>query len=173
MHRKSICQSARPLMRKSTQSRIANSYRDGHIGISTLVASCLRIFRSLAIFCSENIDSDYFFFHFATSTLASSLRSSHFEDCHCIPLKMSPTDAKRGAKRRKNKRGGGSSSCTSSICSIASNIQAGSPTTAPTCLPRVPAAPVTGFLTSGGTGNGDVGGLASLKGEVRPKKIRA
>ncbi|XP_063075042.1 protein FAM193A isoform X2 [Engraulis encrasicolus] len=79
---------------------------------------------------------------------------------------MSPTDAKRGAKRRKNKRGGGSSSCTSSICSIASNIQAGSPTTAPTCLPRVPAAPVTGFLTSGGTGNGDVGGLASLKGEV-------
>ncbi|KAL2097477.1 hypothetical protein ACEWY4_006684 [Coilia grayii] len=79
---------------------------------------------------------------------------------------MSPTDAKRGAKRRKNKRGGGSSSCTSSICSIASNIQAGSPTTARTSLATVPAAPVTGFLTPGGTGNGDAGGITSLNGEV-------
>ncbi|XP_031415327.1 protein FAM193A isoform X2 [Clupea harengus] len=79
---------------------------------------------------------------------------------------MSPTDAKRGAKRRKNKRGGGSSSCTSTICSIASNIQAGSPTTARTSLATAPAAPVTSFLTPGGTGNVDVGGITGLNGEV-------
>ncbi|KAG5286431.1 hypothetical protein AALO_G00014790 [Alosa alosa] len=79
---------------------------------------------------------------------------------------MSPTDAKRGAKRRKNKRGGGSSSCTSTICSIASNIQAGSPTTARTSLSTTPAAPVTSFLTPGGTGNGDVVGITGLNGEV-------
>lgn len=109
---------------------------------------------------------------FISSDLQSGIQPGNLTFCRrkavCDnPRKMSPTDAKRGAKRRKSKRGGGSSSCTSTICSIASNIQAGSSTTARTPLSTAPAAPVTSFLTPGSTGNGDVGGIPSLNGEVR------
>ncbi|XP_028834359.1 protein FAM193A isoform X2 [Denticeps clupeoides] len=77
---------------------------------------------------------------------------------------MSPTDAKRGAKRRKNKRGGGSSSCSSAVCSskakAGTQAAARSPQAAPTDLS------IPSFLAPGGTGNGEVGGIGGFNGEV-------
>ncbi|KAL4618234.1 protein FAM193A isoform X1 [Arapaima gigas] len=66
---------------------------------------------------------------------------------------MSPTDAKRGAKRRKSKRGGGSSSCTLSV-------QAGTP--GGDSVPRTADTPVSsvGLLSAG-----IPGGVAGLNGE--------
>ena len=76
--------------------------------------------------------------------------------------KMSPTDAKRGAKRRKNKRGGGSSCST--VCSTSG--KAGVSATA--LSPQSTATPsVLGFLTSGSTGNGNIGSITGMNGEVR------
>ncbi|XP_061575186.1 protein FAM193A isoform X2 [Cololabis saira] len=72
---------------------------------------------------------------------------------------MSPTDAKRGAKRRKNKRGGGSS------CSAACSSSGAKAGLAPALgCPGTPApASVVNFLTSGSAGSGNVG----MNGEVK------
>uniref|UniRef100_A0A3P8XIH3 FAM193 C-terminal domain-containing protein n=1 Tax=Esox lucius TaxID=8010 RepID=A0A3P8XIH3_ESOLU len=77
---------------------------------------------------------------------------------------MSPTDAKRGAKRRKNKRGGGSSSCSSTVCSTSG--KAGVSATA--LSPQTTATPATvmGFLTTGNSGNGNMGSITGLNGET-------
>uniref|UniRef100_A0A4W5QYN0 Family with sequence similarity 193 member A n=1 Tax=Hucho hucho TaxID=62062 RepID=A0A4W5QYN0_9TELE len=74
---------------------------------------------------------------------------------------MSPTDAKRGAKRRKNKRGGGS---TSAVCSTSG--KAGVSATA--LSPQAAATPVStlGFLTPGTCGHGHTGSVAGLTGET-------
>ncbi|KAK3573132.1 hypothetical protein QTP86_014127 [Hemibagrus guttatus] len=65
---------------------------------------------------------------------------------------MSPTDAKRGAKRRKNKRGGGSSAAGKSEASAAARAAQSAAT----------AASARSFLSTGSAGNGDSG----LNGEV-------
>ncbi|XP_028304055.1 protein FAM193A isoform X3 [Gouania willdenowi] len=69
---------------------------------------------------------------------------------------MSPTDAKRGAKRRKNKRGGGSS--CSAVCNTTGN-KAGVSSATP--------ASMVGFLTPGGAGSGTIGSSTDLNGEVK------
>lgn len=76
---------------------------------------------------------------------------------------MSPTDAKRGAKRRKNKRGGGSS------CSAVCNSSGGKAGVASAlgCSGTPTPASVVSFLTPGGTSNGNVGSITGLNGEVR------
>lgn len=66
---------------------------------------------------------------------------------------MSPTDAKRGAKRRKNKRGGGSS------CSAVCNSSGAK---ALSCAATAPAS-VGNFLSPGSASNGNIG---SIHGEV-------
>ena len=76
---------------------------------------------------------------------------------------MSPTDAKRGAKRRKNKRGGGSS--CSAVCNTGSG-KAGV-TSALGCAGTATPASVVSFLTPGGTGNGNIGSITGINGEVR------
>ncbi|KAF7223505.1 protein FAM193A isoform X1 [Nothobranchius furzeri] len=73
---------------------------------------------------------------------------------------MSPTDAKRGAKRRKNKRGGGSS------CSAVCNTSSGKAGVAQALGAATPAS-VVSFLTSGSTGNGNMGSTTGLNGEVK------
>ena len=75
--------------------------------------------------------------------------------------KMSPTDAKRGAKRRKNKRGGGSSS---TVCSTSGKAGV----SATDLSLQATATPVStmGFLTSGSSGNGNMGSITGLNGEV-------
>lgn len=77
--------------------------------------------------------------------------------------KMSPTDAKRGAKRRKNKRGGGSS------CSAVCNTSGGKAGVASAlgCAGTTTPASVVSFLTPGSTGSGTIGSIAGLNGEVR------
>ncbi|XP_064782070.1 protein FAM193A-like [Oncorhynchus masou masou] len=77
---------------------------------------------------------------------------------------MSPTDAKRGAKRRKNKRGGGSSSCSSTVCSTSGKAGV----SATDLSLQASATPVStmGFLTSGSSGNGNMGSITGLNGEV-------
>lgn len=77
--------------------------------------------------------------------------------------KMSPTDAKRGAKRRKNKRGGGSS------CSAVCNTSGGKAGVASAlgCAGTATPASVVSFLTPGNTGSGNMGSIAGLNGEVR------
>ncbi|XP_066574217.1 protein FAM193A isoform X2 [Amia ocellicauda] len=78
---------------------------------------------------------------------------------------MSPTDAKRGAKRRKNKRGGGSSSsCSSAVSSIAGKAGASSSARSPQA-PGTPAAAIS-LLTAGTPGSGGPGSTAALNGEV-------
>uniref|UniRef100_A0A8C6ML76 Family with sequence similarity 193 member A n=1 Tax=Nothobranchius furzeri TaxID=105023 RepID=A0A8C6ML76_NOTFU len=72
---------------------------------------------------------------------------------------MSPTDAKRGAKRRKNKRGGGSS------CSAVCNTSSGKAGVAQALGAATPAS-VVSFLTSGSTGNGNMGSTTGLNGET-------
>lgn len=75
---------------------------------------------------------------------------------------MSPTDAKRGAKRRKNKRGGGSSCsavCTSSGKAGVSSALGCAGTSAP--------ASVVSFLTPGSAGTGNIGSIPGINGEVR------
>ncbi|XP_037545642.1 protein FAM193A [Nematolebias whitei] len=72
---------------------------------------------------------------------------------------MSPTDAKRGAKRRKNKRGGGSS--CSAVCN--SSGKAGVVPALGTATPES----VVSFLTSGNTGNGNMGSTTGINGEVK------
>lgn len=76
--------------------------------------------------------------------------------CFTVWLKekkiMSPTDAKRGAKRRKNKRGGGCSAPGKSEASAAARVAQSAAT----------AASARSFLTTGSAGNGDSG----LNGEV-------
>lgn len=74
---------------------------------------------------------------------------------------MSPTDAKRGAKRRKNKRGGGSS------CSAVCNTSAGKAgvASALVCAGTTPAS-VVSFLTPGSTGSGNAGSVTGINGEV-------
>ncbi|XP_047221910.1 protein FAM193A isoform X3 [Girardinichthys multiradiatus] len=76
---------------------------------------------------------------------------------------MSPTDAKRGAKRRKNKRGGGSS------CSAVCNSSSGKAGAAPAlgCAGTATPASVVSFLTSGSIGNGNIGSSAGINGEVK------
>ncbi|KAJ3614806.1 hypothetical protein NHX12_018376 [Muraenolepis orangiensis] len=72
---------------------------------------------------------------------------------------MSPTDAKRGAKRRKNKRGGGGSS--SAVCSGKAGVVSAlcaQGTTTPV--------PAVSFLTSDSGGNGSIASVAGLNGEV-------
>ncbi|KAJ8407469.1 hypothetical protein AAFF_G00273260 [Aldrovandia affinis] len=76
---------------------------------------------------------------------------------------MSPTDAKRGAKRRKNKRGGGSS-CSSTVSS--SSGKAGALATARSSQAAGTPSSVMGLLSAGSTGNGNPGGIAGLNGEV-------
>ncbi|XP_054912511.1 protein FAM193A isoform X1 [Poeciliopsis prolifica] len=76
---------------------------------------------------------------------------------------MSPTDAKRGAKRRKNKRGGGSS--CSAVCNSSSG-KAGAPP-ALGCAGTATPASVVSFLTSGSTVNGNIGSSAGMNGEVK------
>ncbi|XP_029949041.1 protein FAM193A isoform X2 [Salarias fasciatus] len=73
---------------------------------------------------------------------------------------MSPTDAKRGAKRRKNKRGGGSS------CSAVCNTSGGKAGVASAlgCTGAATPASVVNFLTPG---SGNVGSMAGLNGEVK------
>ncbi|XP_029362321.1 protein FAM193A [Echeneis naucrates] len=75
---------------------------------------------------------------------------------------MSPTDAKRGAKRRKNKRGGGSS--CSAVCNT-SGGKAGVATALGCAGPAAPAA-VVSFLTPGSTGSGNMGSITGINGEV-------
>ncbi|XP_056135462.1 protein FAM193A isoform X2 [Lampris incognitus] len=74
---------------------------------------------------------------------------------------MSPTDAKRGAKRRKNKRGGGSG--CGAVCSASGKAGAvsalGSPATAAP-------APVVSFLTPSTNGSGNAGPISGLNGET-------
>ncbi|XP_060729132.1 protein FAM193A isoform X2 [Tachysurus vachellii] len=65
---------------------------------------------------------------------------------------MSPTDAKRGAKRRKNKRGSGSSAAGKSEASAAARAAQSAAT----------AASARSFLSTGNAGNGDSG----LNGET-------
>ncbi|XP_041640857.1 protein FAM193A isoform X2 [Cheilinus undulatus] len=76
---------------------------------------------------------------------------------------MSPTDAKRGAKRRKNKRGGGSS------CSAVCNTSSGKAGVASAlgCAGTATPASVVSFLTPGSTGNGNIGSITGLNGEVK------
>ncbi|XP_038162062.1 protein FAM193A isoform X2 [Cyprinodon tularosa] len=76
---------------------------------------------------------------------------------------MSPTDAKRGAKRRKNKRGGGSS------CSAVCNSSSGKAGAAPAlgCTGTPTPASVVSFLTSGSPGSGNIGSSAAINGEVK------
>ncbi|XP_035273949.1 protein FAM193A [Anguilla anguilla] len=78
---------------------------------------------------------------------------------------MSPTDAKRGAKRRKNKRGGGSS-CSSTVSS--SSGKAGALATARSSQAAGTPASVMGLLSAGSTGNGNPGGIMGLNGEFTP-----
>ncbi|XP_058496559.1 protein FAM193A isoform X1 [Solea solea] len=75
---------------------------------------------------------------------------------------MSPTDAKRGAKRRKNKRGGGSS------CSAVCNTNGGKAGVASAlgCAGTTTPASVVSFLTPGSTGTGNMGSITGLNGEV-------
>ncbi|XP_061108644.1 protein FAM193A-like isoform X3 [Conger conger] len=75
---------------------------------------------------------------------------------------MSPTDAKRGAKRRKSKRGGGSGSIIGSSVSSYSG-KAGVPATVRS--PQATGTPesIMGLLT---TGSGNTGSIAGLNGEV-------
>uniref|UniRef100_A0A8C4IN70 FAM193 C-terminal domain-containing protein n=1 Tax=Dicentrarchus labrax TaxID=13489 RepID=A0A8C4IN70_DICLA len=75
---------------------------------------------------------------------------------------MSPTDAKRGAKRRKNKRGGGSS------CSAVCNTSGGKAGVASAlgCAGTATPASVVSFLTPGSTGNGNIGSIAGINGET-------
>ncbi|XP_019956811.2 protein FAM193A isoform X3 [Paralichthys olivaceus] len=75
---------------------------------------------------------------------------------------MSPTDAKRGAKRRKNKRGGGSS------CSAVCNTSGGKAGVASAlgCAGAAAPASVVSFLTPGSTGSGTMGSIAGINGEV-------
>lgn len=77
--------------------------------------------------------------------------------------KMSPTDAKRGAKRRKNKRGGGSS------CSAVCNTSGAKAGVAPSlgCAGTATSASVVSFLGPGSTSNGNLGSIAGINGEVR------
>lgn len=77
--------------------------------------------------------------------------------------KMSPTDAKRGAKRRKNKRGGGSS------CSAVCNTSGGKAGVASAlgCAGTATPASVVSFLTPGSTGNGNIGSIMGINGEVK------
>nr|XP_019956812.1 PREDICTED: protein FAM193A isoform X4 [Paralichthys olivaceus] len=74
---------------------------------------------------------------------------------------MSPTDAKRGAKRRKNKRGGGSS------CSAVCNTSGGKAGVASAlgCAGAAAPASVVSFLTPGSTGSGTMGSIAGINGE--------
>ncbi|KAK1885983.1 Protein FAM193A [Dissostichus eleginoides] len=76
---------------------------------------------------------------------------------------MSPTDAKRGAKRRKNKRGGGSS------CSAVCNTSGGKAGVASAlgCAGTATPASVVSFLTPGSTGSGNIGSITGLNGEVK------
>uniref|UniRef100_A0AAQ4Q0F5 FAM193 C-terminal domain-containing protein n=1 Tax=Gasterosteus aculeatus aculeatus TaxID=481459 RepID=A0AAQ4Q0F5_GASAC len=75
---------------------------------------------------------------------------------------MSPTDAKRGAKRRKNKRGGGSS------CSAVCNTSGGKAGVASAlgCAGTATPASVVSFLTTGNAGNGTIGSAAGVNGET-------
>uniref|UniRef100_A0A3Q1CFR1 FAM193 C-terminal domain-containing protein n=1 Tax=Amphiprion ocellaris TaxID=80972 RepID=A0A3Q1CFR1_AMPOC len=75
---------------------------------------------------------------------------------------MSPTDAKRGAKRRKNKRGGGSS------CSAVCNTSGGKAGVASAlgCAGTATPASVVNFLAPGSTGNGNMGSITGLNGET-------
>ncbi|MGH0149480.1 UNVERIFIED_CONTAM: hypothetical protein FKN15_035438 [Acipenser sinensis] len=75
---------------------------------------------------------------------------------------MSPTDAKRGAKRRKNKRGGGSSSCSSAVCSSG---KAGASTAARSQQTTGASAAAMGLLTVGNPGNSNPGSITGLHGE--------
>uniref|UniRef100_A0A8C4NZI9 FAM193 C-terminal domain-containing protein n=1 Tax=Dicentrarchus labrax TaxID=13489 RepID=A0A8C4NZI9_DICLA len=77
---------------------------------------------------------------------------------------MSPTDAKRGAKRRKNKRGGGSS------CSAVCNTSGGKAGVASAlgCAGTATPASVVSFLTPGSTGNGNIGSIAAPSGLYTP-----
>lgn len=76
---------------------------------------------------------------------------------------MSPTDAKRGAKRRKNKRGGGSS------CSAVCNTSGGKAGVASALGCEGTAAPtsVVSFLTPGSTGSGNIGSITGINDEVK------
>ncbi|MGH0153816.1 UNVERIFIED_CONTAM: hypothetical protein FKN15_025538 [Acipenser sinensis] len=76
---------------------------------------------------------------------------------------MSPTDAKRGAKRRKNKRGGGSSSCSSAVCSSG---KAGASTAARSQQTTGASAAAMGLLTVGNPGNSNPGSITGLHGET-------
>lgn len=76
---------------------------------------------------------------------------------------MSPTDAKRGAKRRKNKRGGGSS------CSAVCNTSGGKAGVASAlgCEGTAAPASVVGFLTPGSAGSGNIGSITGINDEVK------
>uniref|UniRef100_A0AAX7UK19 FAM193 C-terminal domain-containing protein n=1 Tax=Astatotilapia calliptera TaxID=8154 RepID=A0AAX7UK19_ASTCA len=77
---------------------------------------------------------------------------------------MSPTDAKRGAKRRKNKRGGGSS------CSAVCNTSGGKAGVASAlgCEGTAAPASVVGFLTPGSAGSGNIGSITGAVGYNTP-----
>uniref|UniRef100_I3JVD9 Family with sequence similarity 193 member A n=1 Tax=Oreochromis niloticus TaxID=8128 RepID=I3JVD9_ORENI len=75
---------------------------------------------------------------------------------------MSPTDAKRGAKRRKNKRGGGSS------CSAVCNTSGGKAGVASAlgCEGTAAPASVVSFLTPGSAGSGNIGSITGINDET-------
>ncbi|RXM99019.1 Protein FAM193A [Acipenser ruthenus] len=75
---------------------------------------------------------------------------------------MSPTDAKRGAKRRKNKRGGGSSSCSSAVCSSG---KAGASTAVRSQQTTGASAAAMSLLTAGNPGNSNTGSITGLHEE--------
>ncbi|XP_076001582.1 protein FAM193A isoform X2 [Genypterus blacodes] len=80
---------------------------------------------------------------------------------------MSPTDAKRGAKRRKNKRGGGSS------CSAVCNTSGGKAgvSSALGCAGTATPASVVSFLTPGSGVSGSIGSITGMNGEVKLNNV--
>ncbi|XP_075889968.1 protein FAM193A isoform X1 [Nelusetta ayraudi] len=79
---------------------------------------------------------------------------------------MSPTDAKRGAKRRKNKRGGGSS--CSAVCTSSGKAGVSS---ALGCAGTAAPASVVSFLTPGSAGTGNIGSIPGINGEVKVNSV--
>ncbi|KAG9347031.1 hypothetical protein JZ751_005958 [Albula glossodonta] len=75
---------------------------------------------------------------------------------------MSPTDAKRGAKRRKSKRGGGSSSCSSTVSGYSGKAGVAGTGRSPQATGATES--IMGLLTAGSPGN--TGNMAGMNGET-------
>ncbi|KAI1883569.1 hypothetical protein AGOR_G00232930 [Albula goreensis] len=81
---------------------------------------------------------------------------------------MSPTDAKRGAKRRKSKRGGGSSSCSSTVSGYSGKAGVAGTGRSPQATGATES--IMGLLTTGSPGN--TGNMAGMNGEVSMNGIQ-